>query len=182
MALSATVFKAGLQIADMDRGYYGDHALTVARHPSETDERMMVRLLAFCLNASERLELTRGLCVEDEPALWARSLGGELDLWIEVGLPEERRIRKACGRAGRVLVYAYGGRQAQLWWARTEGALDRFPNLEVVALPRDATRALEVLVSRAMQLQCTVQDGQVWLGDGRRTVLLEPETWREARA
>ncbi|MGD2083149.1 MAG: YaeQ family protein [Chromatiales bacterium] len=180
MALSATVFKAALQIADMDRGYYADHALTVARHPSETDERMMVRLLAFALNASDRLELTPGLCVDDEPALWERSLTGEIDLWVEVGLPEDRRIRKACGRARRVLIYPYGGRQAELWWTRTEAGLRRFPNLVVTALPQPATRALVGLVSRGMQLQCTVQDGQIWLGDGRETVLVEPQAWREA--
>ena len=99
MALTATVFKADLQIADMDRGYYADHHLTLARHPSETDERMMVRLLAFALHASEALQFTKGVCADDEPQLWERSLSDEPLLWIEVGLPDERRLRKACNRA-----------------------------------------------------------------------------------
>lgn len=119
MALKATIFKADLQIADMDRGYYGGHALTLARHPSETDERMMVRLLAFALFAGERLAFGRGLSAEDEPALWQKDLTGAVELWIEVGLPDERDIRKACGRADRVVVLCYGGRGATSGGRRT---------------------------------------------------------------
>jgi uncharacterized protein YaeQ len=139
-----------------------------------------VRILAFALNASDRLTPTRGLCVEDEPDLWTHSLSGEIDLWVEVGLPEERRMRKACARAARVRVYAYGGRQAALWWARTGPGLQRVSNLAVTALPEPATRALPALVARNMRLQCTVQDGQVWLGDEQRSVLVELESWRDA--
>ncbi len=181
MALTATVFKAKLQIADLDRGYYADHPLTLARHPSETDERMMVRALAFALNACERLELTAGLCAEDEPALWEKSLSGEIERWVEVGLPDERRIRKACSRSRQVLVYAYGGRQARIWWEHIAPELDRFQNLQVIALPQPATRAMAGLVSRAMQLQCTIQDGQIWLGTSEVTVLIEPELWLPGR-
>jgi uncharacterized protein YaeQ len=177
MALTATVFKARLQIADLDRSYYADHQLTLARHPSETDERMMVRALAFALNASERLELSPGLCAEDEPALWEKSLTGQIDRWIEVGLPEERRIRKACGRSRQVIVYAYGGRQAGIWWERTGAALERYENLLVLALPQPATRDLATLTRRSMQLQCTIQEGQIWLGTQDATVLIEPESW-----
>ncbi len=175
MALTATVFKTELQIADMDRGYYADHALTLARHPSETDERMMVRLLAFALHASEGLAFTRGLCADDEPDLWEKSLTGEIDTWIDVGLPDERRIRRACGRAGRVYIYAYGGNPARLWWERTARDVARFDNLQVVDLPLGATRALDTLVERTMRLQCTVQEEQVWLGNSEATVLVEPE-------
>ncbi len=182
MALTATICKAELQIADMDRNYYADHALTLARHPSETDERMMVRLLAFALNASERLEFTRGLCADDEPELWRKSLSDEIELWIDVGLPDERRIRKACNRARQVTVYSYGGRQAALWWERTAPQLMRFDNLTVIDLPQEATRALAGLASRSMQLQCTVQEGQVWLASATETVVLEPVVWREAGA
>jgi len=119
MALKSTIFKADLQIADMDRNYYQGHSLTLARHPSETDERMMVRLLAFALFADERLEFGRGLSADDEPALWRKDLTGAIELWIEVGLPDERELRKACGRAERVVVLCYGGRGAELWWDRT---------------------------------------------------------------
>jgi uncharacterized protein YaeQ len=116
MALKATIFKAELSVADIDRGVYGDHTLTIARHPSETDERMMVRLLAFALHADERLEFGRGLSAEDEPDLVRRDLTGTLEQWIDVGLPDEREVRKACGRAREVIVYAYGGRAVPLWW------------------------------------------------------------------
>ena len=116
MALKATIFKAELHIADMERGYYHDHALTVARHPSETDERMMVRLLAFALNADETLAFGAGLSTDDEPDLWRKDLTGSIETWIDVGLPDEKRIRKACGRADEVFVYSYGGHAAQLWW------------------------------------------------------------------
>lgn len=177
MALTATVFKADLQIADMERGYYADHHLTLARHPSETDERLMVRALAFALHASERLQFTKGLCADDEPEIWEKSLSDEVELWIDVGLPDERRIRKACHWAQRVIVYAYGGNAAERWWDRTHNKVTRFSNLSVVNLPAAATRQLADLADRSMRLQCTVQDGQVWFGTHEQTVLIEPEWW-----
>ena len=118
MALKSTIFKAELSVADIDRGYYGDHALTIARHPSETDERMMVRLLAFALHADDALTFGRGLSSEDEPDLSRRDLTGTIELWIDVGLPDERDLRKACGRSREVHVYAYGGRACALWWEK----------------------------------------------------------------
>ncbi|GAB4300801.1 MAG: YaeQ family protein [Thiohalomonadaceae bacterium] len=180
MALTATVFKAELQIADMDRGYYADHGLTLARHPSETDERMMVRLLAFALHAGEDLQFTKGLCADDEPELWQRSLSDDILLWIDVGLPDERRLRKACNRARQVVLYAYGGRTAEQWWQRSAAELRRHGNLQVFNLPPEATTALAGLVSRTMRLQCTIQEGQVWLGNGTDTVLVEPQAWQGA--
>ncbi len=176
MALKATIFKADLQIADMDRNHYADHALTLARHPSETDERMMVRLLAFALHARERLEFGKGLCVDDEPDLWLRDYAGGIELWIDVGLPDERWLRKACNRARRVVLVAYGGRPAEVWWQQNRNALARLENLTILRLPAEAGPALARLARRTMRLQCTVQDGQVWLTDGQDTVHLEPET------
>src|SRR6185436_7958792 len=124
MALKATIFKVELSVADIDRGYYADHALTIARHPSETDERMMVRILAFALRAQERLEFGRGLSSEDEPDLVERDLTGAIERWIDVGLPDEREVRKACGRARHVDVIAYGGRAVDLWWESARGKLE----------------------------------------------------------
>jgi uncharacterized protein YaeQ len=181
MALKSTIFKADLQIADMDRNYYQGHSLTLARHPSETDERMMVRLLAFALFADERLEFGRGLSADDEPALWRKDLTGAVELWIDVGLPDERELRKACGRAERVVVLCYGGRGAELWWEQNREKLARLRNLAVLALPAAATQGLAALSSRSMGLQCTIQDGQLWLTDGKRTVHVEPRTLQEAR-
>jgi uncharacterized protein YaeQ len=175
MALKATIFKAELHIADMERGYYHDHALTVARHPSETDERMMVRLLAFALNADDTLTFGAGLSTDDEPDLWRKDLTGSIKTWIDVGLPDEKRIRKACGRADEVFVYSYGGHAAQLWWQQVGDKLARSHKLTVVDLPQAGTRALAALAARNMKLQYTIQDGQVWVADDRESVQLDPK-------
>lgn len=172
MALKATIFKADLQVADMDHHYYGDHALTIARHPSETDERMMIRLLAFALNADPALAFGRGLSTEDEPDLWRKDLTGAIEQWIEVGLPDERRLLKACARAGEVVVYAYG--VIVPWWKQLGPRLARAANLRVHALDAAACAGLKALVQRTMKLQATIQDGQVWLSDGERSLTLEP--------
>lgn len=172
MALKATIFKADLQIADMDRHYYADHALTIARHPSETDERMMVRLLAFALHAHEALSFGKGLSTDDEPDLWQKDLTGAIDLWIEVGQPDEKRLLKACGRAVQVVVYSYNS-ASHIWWNQTAGKVERARNLRVLKLSADASAALGRLAQRTMQLQCTIQDGQVWMSSGDQSVQLE---------
>jgi len=174
MALTATIFKVTLQISDIDRQYYGEHQMTLARHPSETDERMMVRLLAFALHADEHLSFTRGLCADDEPDLWQKSLTGEIELWIDVGLPDERRVRKACSRAARVYLYIYGGRGAEQWWQRNADKLERLANLCVMEIAETDSRALASLVKRNMQLQFTVQDGAVWLNCGDQNLSVSP--------
>lgn len=170
MALKATIFKAELQVSDMDRAYYASHSLTLARHPSETDERMMVRLLAFALHAHEALAFGKGLSADDEPDLWQKDLTGAIDIWIDVGLPDEKRVRKACGRAKQVYIYNYGGRVADMWWNQSRDKLERVKNLEVVNLPPDTSLALAKLAQRNMQLQCTVQEGQIWVSDKDNSV------------
>jgi uncharacterized protein YaeQ len=174
MALKATIYKADLQIADMDRNYYADHALTLARHPSETDERMMVRLLAFVLHAREGLGFGKGLCVDDEPDLWQKDLTGAIQLWIDVGHPDEKWLRKACNRSEQVVLVNYGGRTSEIWWEQNRNALARLDKLTVLNLPTEAVDELRALASRTMRLQCTVQDGQVWITDGTRTAHIEP--------
>lgn len=181
MAIKATIFKVDLQIADMERGYYHDHALTLARHPSETDERMMVRVLAFALNASEYLEFGQGMTADDEADLWRKDFTGAIELWIDVGLPDEKLVRKACGRASQVVVYTYGGRVADMWFAQNSSQLERLKNLTVVNLPQEGTRALARLAQRTMQLQCTIQDGLVWLSDGNDSVQVERVTLKDSR-
>ena len=173
MASNATIYKATLQISDMDRQYYEDHTLTLARHPSETDERMMVRLLAFALHAHEALAFGRGLSTEEEPALWLKDLTGAIDLWIEVGQPDEKSIRQACGRARQVYLYTYGGRGADQWWEKNLTSLARLNNLTVMNLPLDGSRALAQLAHSNMQLQCTIQEGQIWMADGTNTPHVE---------
>lgn len=178
MALKATVYKAELQIADMDRNYYATHALTLALHPSETEERLMLRLLAFARHASDTLAFTKGISTDDEPDLWAKDLTGAIELWIELGQPDEKRVRKACGRAREVIVYCHSGHSAELWWQKSRDKLERFDNLTVINLPVAACRQLGGLAQRSMQLQCTLQDGQVWLGDAAGSVEVAPETWK----
>jgi uncharacterized protein YaeQ len=174
MAIKATVFKATLQIADMDRHYYADHALTLARHPSETDERMMVRLLAFALYADEGLTFAKGLSSDDEPALWDKDLTGSIRRWIEVGLPDERVIRKASGRANQVVVVSYG-RAADIWWNENRDKLQRLNNLTVLRLPNETTLALAALASRTMQLQCTIQEGHIMVTSDAGMIEIEPK-------
>jgi uncharacterized protein YaeQ len=170
MAIKSTIFKAALQIADMDRALYADHALTLARHPSETDERLMARVLAFALNVPANdhdgaLAFARGLSDGDEPDLWQHSLAGVLRHWVEVGQPaDERRITKACARAERVTLYCYA-QAAPLWWAAIAPKLIRVRNLQVWQIPADESQALARLAERSMQLQVTVQEGQIWVGN-----------------
>lgn len=173
MASNSTIYKAALQIADMDRQYYQDHALTVARHPSETDERVMMRLLAFALHAHDSLSFGRGVGTEDEPALWQKDLTGAVHLWIEVGQPDEKSLRQACGRAEQVVVYAYGARSADVWWEKNRPLLDRLKNLAVTSLPMEGVRALAALACPSMRLQWTIQDGHLWIADDTRNVHIE---------
>lgn len=173
MALKATIFKADLQIADMDRHYYASHALTLARHPSETDERMMVRLLAFTRHAHEYLVFAKGISEADEPDAWQKDLTGAIELWIDVGLPDEKRILKASGRANQVVIYTYGGHGANLWWTAISAKLTRLKNLTVINLPLSVTQGLGKLAQRNMQLSCTIEDGAIWLSSDAETVAVE---------
>ena len=172
MAARATIYKADLQIADIDRNYYKNHALTLAQHPSETDERLMVRLLAFAMHAHDALTFGRGLSAEDEPDLWQKDLTGTIERWIDVGQPDERDVRRACGRARQVVILCYGSRGADIWWNQNRDKLERLRNLTVVNLP--GSQALAKLASRTMQLQCNIQEGQVWMIGESEAVQLEP--------
>lgn len=178
MALRATIYKADLHVADGDRHYYGSHALTIARHPSETDERMMVRLLAFGLHAQEGLAFTKGISDTDEPDVWLKDLTGAIDLWIEVGQPEERRILKACGRAKEVIIYCYNGHATTVWWEGIRNKLQRARNLKVVYLPAAQARELSALAERNMDVHINVQDSEVFLSTEKGQVNVLPEVWR----
>lgn len=182
MALKATIHKVQLQIADMDRHYYADHPLTVARHPSETDERMMVRLLAFALNADETLAFGRGVSTENEPDLWRQDLTGDIELWIQLGQPDEKAIRRACGRADRVVVYTYSGQGAAIWWEQIAGKLATLDNLRVVDISPASVAALGDLAARSMTLSCMIEDGGVWVTHpDRGAVEVELEVLKDFR-
>jgi len=158
----------------MDRNYYHDHALTIARHPSENDERMMLRILAFALNAHERLSFTKGLSKDDEPDLWQKSLSDEIELWIDLGQPDERRIRRACGRASEVIIYTYKRSGAEAWRRRMQGKLQRFSNLRVFNIDDAAVASLAGFSRRTMQLQFTIADGVTLLSDGENSLEITP--------
>ena len=159
MALKSTIYKIDLNITDMDRQYYAQHSLTVARHPSETDERMMVRVIAFTLYATETLAFAKGLSDEEEPDLWQKDLTGAIELWVDVGLPTEKDIRKAAGRAKQVAVVLYGGRIADMWWEQNSKSLTKVNNLTVINLPE--TTELASIAERGFEVSCTIQDGQI---------------------
>jgi len=178
MALRATIYKAELNVADTDRHYYGSHTLTLARHPSETDERMMVRVLAYALNASAELAFTKGLSETDEPDIWEKDLTGAIVRWVEVGQPDERRLLRACGRAEEVIVYCYGGAASRIWWDGVRHKLERTRNLRVINLPPEQTRALAERVERGMRLNVHIADGVIYLSAAAGEVTIEPELWR----
>jgi uncharacterized protein YaeQ len=178
MAQNATIYKVELSVSDMDRHYYETHKLTVAKHPSETDERLMVRIVAFALNAHEHLEMTKGLSTDDEPDIWQKSLSGELDVWVALGLPSEKVVRQSCSKAKQVFVYTYGGRTADMWWDKIKNNTTRFANLQVTNFPERETSDLAKLASRAMKLQISIQDGDVLVGVGDSIVNLSPQIWK----
>jgi len=167
MALKATIFKVDLAVADMDRNLYADYALTLARHPSENDARMMVRLLAFMRYSDASLTFGKGLSTDEEPDLWLKDLTGVINLWIVVGQPDERWLRKASGRSSQVVVFSYGGRVAEIWWEQNRAVLEKLPNLTVFRLSQESTQDLAALANRAMSLQCLTQDGEMLItGEG----------------
>ncbi|MBB5723697.1 uncharacterized protein YaeQ [Loktanella ponticola] len=178
MALKSTIYKVELSVSDMDRHYYETHKLTVAKHPSETDERLMVRILAFALNAHEHLEMTKGLSTDDEPDIWQKSLSGELELWVALGLPSEKVVRQSCGKANKVVIYPYGGRNADMWWDKIKNSTTRFENLQVVNLSETDTSALAKLASRAMKLQVNIQEGDVMVSVDNSIVYVTPVEWK----
>lgn len=181
MALKSTVFKADLQINDFDAQRYESHPLTIAQHPSETDERMMVRVLAFALHAEEGLSFGRGLSSDDEPDLWLKDLTGAIRLWIDVGLPDARTLRKAAGRADNVVLYAYG-RGVEIWWKEHRAELERIEHLAVHRIDTESSLALATLAQRTMTLLCSVQDGAISLSGDAATADIAIQTLKEARS
>ena len=173
MAISSTINKVSINIADMDRHYYQTHDLTVAQHPSETDFRFMIRLIAFMFNASESLSFTRGLSSDDEPDIWQKDLTDDIELWVDLGQPDEKRIRKACGRSQQVKIYTYNERKAKVWWEQQHQKLERFNNLNVYHI-----NALDIdsMVNRSMQLNCNIQDGEMYLNDDNSNQIITLDT------
>jgi len=174
MAPNATIYRLELQVSDMDRHYYAGHALTLAQHPSETPLRLIARVIAFALNAHERLEFGRGLSNEEDPDLWLRDYTGDVEHWIDLGQPDESRIRKACGRARQVTVVNYSGGAADIWWDKAANSLGRLKNLTVVNLDPASVEAAAGLLERSMNMGAMIQDGELQLIADRGDVTLKP--------
>ncbi len=178
MALRATIYKATINIADMDRQHYQDQTLTLACHPSETETRLMVRLVAWILYADESLVFAKGLDDSEEPALWRKDDSGVIKLWIELGLPDERRLKKAASRAEQVVLIVYGERAAKVWWGQNQRNLAMLRNLQVLFLDDDTLTKLITLCARLMRLQATIQDGELWLSSDTLQATVRPEIWQ----
>ena len=174
MALKATVHKVELQVSDMDRHYYASHNLTLAQHPSETEQRLMVRLLAFALFADERMEFGRGLSDEEDPDVWRRDYTGDIEQWIDLGQPDESRIKKACGRAQQVIVVNYSGNASDIWWNKLAPGLTRLKNLTVIDIEPASVDAISTLLQRSMRLTAMIQDGEVQLMSDTANIALTP--------
>lgn len=174
MALKATIYKAQVQLSDLDRNFYRDHSVTIARHPSETDERLLVRLLAFALNAPDErdpcpLELAKDMWEPDEPSLWQKEPTGRITHWIDVGQPDEKRFLRTSARVDRMTVYTFSS-STPIWWRDLESRLTRLRNVTVWQIPAKDSQALAAMAQRSLQLQVTVQDGTIWVGDGTQSV------------
>jgi len=172
MALKATINKATIHLSDMDRNYYDTLQLTIAQHPSETDQRLMIRLIAFILNANENLQFGKGVSDEDEAAIWQINYSEEIELWIELGQLDEKRIKKACNRSQRVKLYCYGS-SVDTWWSQSESKMRQFNKLSIEQFSDETCSALAKLISRNMEFQCSIQDSQLWLTAGDETLLIE---------
>ena len=178
MAIKATIYKVHLQLSDMDRHVYADPAVTIARHPSETDERMMIRIMALALGwpadtSQGALDMAKDMWDVDEPALWQKNYSDEILHWIDVGQPDEKRLMKASGRAHRASVWAFQS-STPVWWSAIENKLTRANRLTVWQVPTDQSQALAALAQRSMQLQVSVQDGTIWVSEGDRSVEVTP--------
>lgn len=172
MAIKATIYKATIELADMDRNYYDRLQLTIAQHPSETPQRLMIRLIAFILNAHEDLHFGKGVSDENEAAIWQVNYSDEIDLWIELGQLDEKRLKKACNQAKAVKLYCYGS-SVTTWWSQVQQSMNKFDRLTIEQFDTNTCDALVNLLNRNMEFQCSIQDGQLWLTSGEETLLIE---------
>lgn len=171
MATKATIYKALLNIANMDTNYYNEHNLTLALHPSETELRLMARVVAFILNANENLAFCKGISEDDEPDIWEKDLDGSIKLWIDLGQPDEKRIKKACGRSEKVIIYTYQENMASPWFKQLENNINRFKNLSIIHL-NIQEEEIEELAKRSMVLQCNISDEELTLINDNKSVIV----------
>ncbi len=179
MGSKVNILRVTLDVSDLDRNYYNEHKFTLAHQPPETEIYIIARILAFTLNAHERLVYTKGTDTRHEPHLWQKDLTDALELWIEIGEPDEKRARKACARSKHVIIYTYKEGSSAIWWDQKNSKFGQLKNLSVINLPAQALEDLATLIDRTMDLQCTIQDGHVWIGNNNRTIEFDPVIWQE---
>jgi uncharacterized protein YaeQ len=177
MALKATIIKLDLTISDMDRDYYQQHNITMAQHPSETEQRLILRTIAFTLFARENLQFTKGLSDDSQPDLWQKNLIDDIELWIDLGQPDEKRIRKACHKAKQVIILSYGDNAASMWWKNVEKKAKAFDNLSVYHINTDQYQSLSQLMQRHLVLNASIQDAELWLSDDQYSLHITPQQW-----
>ena len=175
MALKPTIYKFRISLTDMNRDYYDSFNLTVAQHPSETEQRLMIRIIAYILNAHPDLKFGKGLSDEEEASLWQINYSDEINVWVELGQPDEKRLKKACNQAKQVKLYTYGS-SSGTWWSGAKNNLKKFDRLSIELFEQTTCDALVKLLRRNMEFQCSIQDGQLWLSSGDETLLVETET------
>ncbi len=174
MALPSTIYRTNLQLADIDRGVYETLQTTVARHPSETEERLLARLLAFALFQEEGLQFTKGVGAGDEPDLWSKGPDGRVLLWVEVGLPEAERLIKAARHAERVALLACGN-ALPAWERQQLPKLAAVANLTVTSVDQGFIKGLTARLERAISWEITITEGTLYLqvgGESLQTPLL----------
>ena len=176
MAAKATIYKALVNIANMDKNYYEEHSLTLAQHPSENNLRLMIRLIAFILNANDTLIFCKGISQDDEPDLWQKSLSGDIEMWIDLGQPDEKRIKKACGRSQKVIIYTFKESIASTWFNQIENSLNRFKNLKIIYL--NINGDIELLTKRSMTIQCNIIDNELTLMDDDNSVVITQDIYK----
>ncbi len=174
MALKPTIYKFKVAISDFSQNYFDELDLTLAQHPSETLERMMARVLAYCLNAQEQLVFCKGLSTNDEPDIWLKNLQGDIELWIEVGEPSPERIKKACRRAKRVKVYPFNSK-ASTWWSQ-ESAGFRSLSATVECFPWEEIKQSAEFIERTNTLMLSINENtlDLCLNEGLVTIEIEP--------
>ncbi|GAA5317338.1 MAG: YaeQ family protein [Candidatus Pelagadaptatus aseana] len=161
MALKPTIFKFKIALSDLDRHVYDTLDLTVAQHPSENTERMMARVLAYCLNCTEGLAFTKGLSTPDEPDVWCKSLDDQLLLWLDVGEPSADRIKKATRLSDQVKVYSFNAK-TDVWWGQESGAFSGLAT-EVWKFPWETIQQLAEMVERTMDFSVTVSASSLYV-------------------
>ena len=169
MAQPAIIYRVNIQLSDVDRNLYQKLQTTVARHPSETPERLIARVLAYAVRFDPELAFTKGISAGDEPDLWIKGPDGRVTTWIEVGQPDPERLLKASRHAGRVILFAYGPTRFR-WENQHLSRLSAISNLTVLGIEYDFLSQIVARLQRAVNWELTITEGNLYLSIGEETL------------